>query len=169
MRKQSVASGRRCALFFLHCLMIIGLLCAGSVQPVKAAYSNPGSTSGTIDDTVNGSVSLLHSSGLNLTLAGGVRDLKDSGRDDPSFFYSKPGYLATLSKLGKSAFSIDYGSNDDVQYDGDEAQSFGAQFVQYIDKWATEFYLSFRNYDLDRSNTDFEGVNALLTGLRVKF
>ncbi len=134
-----------------------------------AAYSNPGSTSGTIDDTVNGSVSLLHNSGLNLTLAGGVRDLKDSARDDPSFFYTKLGYRTSICKLGDTAFSIDYGSNDDVNVDGDEAESFGAQLVQYIDKWATEFYLSFRNYDLDRSGTDYEDVNALLSGLRVKF
>ena len=133
------------------------------------AYSNPGSTSDTIDDTVNGSVSLLHSSGLNLTFAGGVRDLKDSDRDDPSFFYTKLGYRTSLCKLGDTAFSIDYGSNDDVSVDGDEAESFGAQLVQYIDKWATEFYLSFRNYDLDRSGTDYEDVNALLSGLRVKF
>ena len=133
------------------------------------AYSNPGSTSGTIDDTVNGSVSLLHNSGLNLTLAGGVRDLKDSARDDPSFFYTKLGYRTSICKLGDTAFSIDYGSNDDVNVDGDEAESFGAQLVQYIDKWATEFYLSFRNYDLDRSGTDYEDVNALLSGLRVKF
>jgi hypothetical protein len=133
------------------------------------AYSNPGSTSETIDDTVNGSVSLLHSSGLNLTFAGGIRDLKDSDRDDPSFFYTKLGYRTSLCKIGDTTFSIDYGSNDDVKYDGDEAESFGAQFVQYIDKWATEFYLSFRNYDLDRSDTDFEDVTALLSGLRVKF
>ena len=133
------------------------------------AYSNPGSTSDTIDDTVNGSVSLLHSSGLNLTFAGGVRDLKDSDRDDPSFFYTKLGYRTSLCKLGDTAFSIDYGSNDDVSVDGDEAESFGAQLVQYIDKWATEFYLSFRNYDLDRDDTDYEDVNALLSGLRVKF
>jgi len=133
------------------------------------AYSNPGGTSDTIDDTVNGSVSLLHSSGLNLTLAGGVRDLKDSDRDDPSFFYTKLGYRTSICKLGDTAFSIDYGSNDDVKVDGDEAESFGAQLVQYIDKWATEFYLSFRNYDLDRDNTDYEDVNALLSGLRVKF
>ena len=133
------------------------------------AYSNPGSTSDTIDDTVNGSVSLLHSSGLNLTFAGGVRDLKDSDRDAPSFFYTKLGYRTSLSKLGDTAFSIDYGSNDDVKNDGDEAESFGAQFVQYIDNWATEFYLSFRNYDLDRSGADYEDVNALLSGLRVKF
>ena len=79
------------------------------------AYSNPGSTSGTIDDTVNGSVSLLHNSGLNLTFAGGVRDLKDSDRDDPSFFYTKLGYRTSVCKLGDTAFSIDYGSNDDVK------------------------------------------------------
>ena len=118
---------------------------------------------------MNGSESLLNSSGLNLKFAGGVRDLKDSERDAPSFFYTKLGYRTSLCKLGDSAFFIDYGSNDDVEYDGDEAESFGAQFVQYIDMWATEYYLSLRSYKLDRSDTDFEDVNALLSGLRVKF
>jgi hypothetical protein len=133
------------------------------------AYSNPGGTSDRIDDTVNGSASLLHSSGLNLTFASGVRYLKDSSRNDPSFFYTKLGYRTSVFNLGDTAFSIDYGRNDDVKVEGDEAESFGAQLVQYIDNWATEFYLSFRNYSLDRSGTDYEDINALLSGLRVKF
>ena len=133
------------------------------------AYSNPGSTSSSIDDTVNGSMSLLHNSGFNLTLAGGVRELKDSGRDDPVFFYGKLGYRNTFCALGESAFSLDYGMSDDVDQDGDEGTIFGVQLVQYIDAWATEFYLSFRNHDLDRSGADYQAVNAVLSGLRVKF
>ncbi|MDX2481973.1 MAG: porin [Desulfuromusa sp.] len=134
-----------------------------------AAYSNPGSTSDTTDDTVNGSVSLLHVSGLNLTLAGGVRELRASERDDPTFFYTKLGYKQSFFEIGETALSLDYGTNDDVEIDGDEATAFGAQLVQYLEPWAAEFYLSYRNYDLDRSGSDFESINALLSGLRVKF
>ncbi|MDH3998730.1 MAG: porin, partial [Desulfuromonadales bacterium] len=134
-----------------------------------AAYSNPGGTNSTIDDTVNGSASLLHNSGFNLTIAGGVRDLKDSERDDPTFFYTKLGYQHKFCKIGKTALSLDYASNDDVEFDGDEAETFGAQFVQRIDPWATELYVSYRTYDLDRSGTNFERIHALLSGMRVKF
>ncbi|MDG5469321.1 porin [Deltaproteobacteria bacterium IMCC39524] len=134
-----------------------------------AAYSNPGNTSSAIDETINGSVSLLHSSGVNLTLAGGVRELKDSQRDDPTFFYTKLGYKNTFCTLGETAMSIDFGINEDVNLDGDEAQIFSAQLVQYISPWATDFYLTYRNYELDRSGTDFENIHAVLSGLRVKF
>ena len=134
-----------------------------------AAYSNPGSTSSSIDETMNGSVSLLHSSGFNLTVAGGVRELKDSQRDDPTFFYTKLGYKNTFCKLGETAMSIDFGINEDVDLDGDEAQIFSAQLVQYLSPWATDFYLTYRNYELDRSGTDFENIHAVLSGLRVKF
>jgi hypothetical protein len=134
-----------------------------------AAYSNPGNNSSTIDETMNGSVSLLHTSGFNLTFAGGVRELKDSQRDDPTFFYTKLGYKNSFFKLGETALSLDYGINEDVDVDGDEATIYSAQLVQNIKPWATELYLTFRSYDLDRSGTDFERINSLLSGLRVKF
>lgn len=52
-----------------------------------AAYANPGSTSDTIDDQLDGSVSVLHDSGFNGTFAMGVRGHKQAGRDDGGYFY----------------------------------------------------------------------------------
>jgi len=134
-----------------------------------AAYSDPAGTSNSVDDTIDGSISVLHSSGFNLTFAGGTRDYKVSGRDDGTFYYGKLGYQRKFFSIGTTAMSVDYGRNDDVEQDGDEANTVGFQFVQNIDQWATEYYLGYRYHNLDRDNTDFKDINALMTGLRVKF
>jgi hypothetical protein len=134
-----------------------------------AAYSDPAGTSNSVDDIIDGSISVLHSSGFSLTFAGGTRDYKVSGRDDGTFYYGKLGYQRKFFSLGTTAMSVDYGRNDDVEQDGDEANTVGFQFVQNIDQWATEYYLGYRYHNLDRDNTDFKDINALMTGLRVKF
>jgi hypothetical protein len=134
-----------------------------------AAYSDPAGTSNSVDDSIDGSISVLHSSGFNLTFAGGTRDYKVSGRDDGTFYYGKLGYQRKFFSIGTTAMSVDYGRNDDVEQDGDEANTVGFQFVQNIDQWATEYYLGYRYHNLDRDNTDFKDINALMTGLRVKF
>lgn len=134
-----------------------------------AAYSDPAGTSNSVDDSIDGSISVLHSSGFNLTFAGGTRDYKVSGRDDGTFYYGKLGYQRKFFSIGTTAMSVDYGRNEDVEQDGDEANTVGFQFVQNIDQWATEYFLGYRYHNLDRDNTDFKDINALMTGLRVKF
>jgi hypothetical protein len=134
-----------------------------------AAYSDPAGTSNSVDDSIDGSISVLHSSGFNLTFAGGTRDYKVSGRDDGTFYYGKLGYQRKFFSIGTTAMSVDYARNDDVEQDGDEANTVGFQFVQNIDQWATEYFLGYRYHNLDRDNTDFKDINALMTGLRVKF
>jgi hypothetical protein len=142
-----------------------------------AAYADPQATSNTVDNQYNGSASILHSSGLNLTVAGGYQDL-DSGLlnpdgtsrdDDPTFYYAKLGYRAKWFKVGETRFSVDYARNDDVAQDGDEAKSVGFQVVQDFPEWGSEYYVGYRWYDLDRELADFEDINALMTGVRVKF
>jgi len=111
------------------------------------AWANP-NNEGSLEDVDNqysGSASVLHSSGLNLTLAGAQRDYDLSGRDDPTFFYVKLGFRKHFFSLGESRFSIDYATNDDVDQNEDEAES------------------------LDRSGTDFNDIDALMSGVRVKF
>lgn len=135
-----------------------------------ASYSNPGSTSSKTDYQISSSVSALHNSGISMTLAGGQREHKsDADSDDSQFFYTKLGYQADIFSFGKSAFSVDYGIFNDIDMDGDEASSFGAQYVQIIKDWGTEYYLGYRFHKLDRDNADFEDINAVLSGFRIKF
>jgi len=134
-----------------------------------AAYANPGSTSDTIDDQLAGSLSLLHDSGFNGTFAMGSRNHKESGRDDGSFYYTKFGYRANWCPLGVTSLSLDYGRFSDVDIDGDDADVIGLQMVQDLQDWGSEVYLGYRFHKLDRNGEDYNDINALMTGMRVKF
>jgi hypothetical protein len=134
-----------------------------------AAFSNPGSTSDTIDDQLSGSVSVLHDSGLNATVAMGVRGHKQAGRDDGGFFYTKFGYRARWCPLGVTSLSVDYGRYSDIGQNGDDADTIGLQMVQDLQEWGTEMYLGCRFHTLDRNGTDYDNINSLMVGMRVKF
>lgn len=136
---------------------------------VAAAYANPGSTSDTIDDQLSGSISVLHDSGLNGTFAMGTRDNKGAGRDDGAFFYTKFGYRGRWCPLGVTSLSADYGRYSDISTNGDDADVMGFQMVQDLQEWGTEAYLGYRFHNLDRNGTDYDNINAIMTGMRVKF
>ena len=133
------------------------------------AYANPGSTSDTIDDQLNGSISVLHDSGFNGTFALGTRDNKGDGRDDGAFFYTKFGYQGRWCPLGVTSLSADFGRYSDISANGDDADTFGLQMVQDLQQWGTEAYLGYRFHKLDRNGVDFDNINAIMTGMRVKF
>lgn len=133
------------------------------------SYANPASTSAKTDYQISSSFSALHDSGISLTLSGGQREYKTDTDGDGLFFYTKLGYQADFFSIGKTALSIDYGIFDDIDMNNDEASTFGAQFVQNITDWGTEYYLGYRLHQLDRDNTDFEDISAILSGFRVKF
>ena len=118
-------------------------------------------------DIFNGSVSLLLNSGWNFSVAAGMKDFDTAGRDEGEFFYGKVGYIFNVFSIGKSACSADMGLYKNVARNGDDATVDGIQMVQSIDKWNTEVYAGFRNHNLDRSN--LENINALMSGVRVKF
>jgi hypothetical protein len=128
-----------------------------------AAYANPAGTSD-IDDQLAGSVSALHASGFNGTFAMGVADNK-GGRSDSDFFYFKFGYRAQWCPLGVTSLSADIGRFSDFGEDGGDANTFGLQMVQDLYEWGSEFYVGYRLHDLD----SFDNINAIMTGMRVKF
>lgn len=134
-----------------------------------AAYSDPSSSSDTIDKTVNGSASVLHSSGLNATFAGGWQENKESTQEDPTFYYGKLGFRRQFFPIGITALSLEWGRFNDIDEDDDEADTLGVMGVQNIDDWATEYYLGYRWHKLDRKDSSLDDINALMTGLRVKF
>ena len=133
------------------------------------AYSNPGSTSDSIDDQLNGSVSVLHDSGFNGTFAMGTRDQKGAGVNDAGFFYTKFGYRGRWCPLGVTSLSADYGRYSDFEVNGDDADTFGLQMVQDLEEWGTEAYIGYRFHTLDRDSQDYDDINAVMTGMRVKF
>ncbi len=145
------------------------------------AYANPQATSDgdTIDDQFNGSASLLHSSGLNVTVAGAYADLKhdlinpdgSDRNDDPTFYFAKLGYRGRFFKVGETRFSVDYGRNDDRDQDEDEATTAGVAVVQDLSKFGMEYYLGYRWHELDRGpgSTDFDEIHAIMSGVRVKY
>jgi hypothetical protein len=113
---------------------------------------------------VNGSISWLHGSGINLTFAAGMRDFDITGRDDATSLYGKVGYM-----IGKWAFSADYGITEDRVQNGDEADTIGVAAVWNI--WqSVQFYGGYRWHSFDRDNvSNINDVNAIMIGGRVKF
>ena len=146
-----------------------------------AAYANPQATGDgdTIDNQYNGSASLLHSSGLNLTVAGAYGDLQHNlsnpdgsdRNDDPIFYYAKLGYRGSFFKVGETNLSVDYGRNDDRKQDDDEATTASVAIVQDISQFGMEYYLAYRWHKLDRGegSTDFDDIQAVMSGVRLKF
>ena len=136
---------------------------------LRLAAATAWAKSATLDSQINGSVSLLHVSGFNVTAAGGRQTLRDPARtEDPIFYYAKLGYL-WKGGIGNTAFAVDWEQANDVAADDDEATTFGIFLVQKVDSIATEFYIGARNYQLDRPGANFDDILAVLAGARIKF
>ena len=151
----------------------VALRYAGQLPGVKlagaGAYADRSGNSDTRDYQYSGSISALTDIGLNLTLAGGSLEFQDGSRDAATYWYGKLGYKWRLFSVGTTALAVDYGRFDDFDVEGDEADTWGLLGVQNFSEWGTEYYLGYRNHGLDRSGTDFEDIQALMTGFRVKF
>lgn len=112
---------------------------------------------------------MLFNCGFSATFAAGGRDYDIPGRDDANFYYGKLGYQWEPFSVGLTALSIDYGNYNDIAANDDDGDTFGVQFVQTVSDWSTEFYMGYRLYKLESTGTDYEDINALLTGARFKF
>ena len=133
------------------------------------AYADPGSSGLVIDEQLAGSISVLHDSGFNGTFAMGTRDQKEAGRSDAGYFYTKFGYRGRWCPMGVTSLSADYGRFSDFDVNGDVADTIGLQMVQDLQDWGSEAYIGYRFHKLDRNGVDFDNINAIMTGMRVKF
>ncbi len=117
----------------------------------------------------DGSFSLLHTAtGLNLTVAGALMDRKVA--KDGTNLYGKLGWLANFTSLGYTAFGVDYTNSRDMAADGDKGYSVGGAVVQAFEKYATEVYLQYRLFSLNRTQaTPVNNINMGTFGVRVKF
>jgi hypothetical protein len=140
-----------------------------------------------------GSVSTLHTpTGINGTFAAGTQDFEG---DKSSYWYGKLGLLRQFVAWGASAAAIDYYSGDDVFLTGDiqlfdsggnpvldddgnpvigditssESTSWGLSFVQNVDRWNTEIWLTVRSYDYSDDFASYEDGQAIFGGARFRF
>ncbi|MFQ5938656.1 MAG: porin [Alphaproteobacteria bacterium] len=120
---------------------------------------------------VDGSISALHTpTGINLSYAQGSRwDHTNSARNARTFRYTKLGWQWPIFSFGKTALSTDYYSGTDIGENGDFSQAWGLQLVQKIDKIATEIYAGYRDHAYDEDDRNFDDIDVVLTGARIKF
>ncbi|MCH8198276.1 MAG: porin [Proteobacteria bacterium] len=120
---------------------------------------------------IGGSISVLHSSGFNLTFAAGTLNREDKADtiDDPVTFYIKPGFQFKGSSLGKTSISVGYGRTEDLAKQNDEYENFHVAVVQNIDAAALELFAFWELNSLDRDGADFEDINIGGIGARMKF
>ncbi|MCI5167479.1 MAG: hypothetical protein D3903_15635 [Candidatus Electrothrix sp. GM3_4] len=147
-----------------------GKFADGTQLKAAVAYSDPGK----YYTQMNGSASVLFGFGLNLTVAGGTRDLDDMPvkGDDPTFMYGKIGYKAKIFSVGSTACSFDYGMFENVknQDTEEEGTAYGVQVVQKLSDYNTELFVAYRNFELeDNTNADYEPITLAMGGVRLKF
>ena len=110
-----------------------------------------------------GSVSVLHSSGFNGTLAAGSRD------GGGNYGYAKLGYIGNWLAAGSTAISVDYYDGSDFLVSGSSSESFGFGAVQKIDRLNLEAYLGYRTYAYSQVGASFKDADSILFGARFKF
>ena len=142
---------------------------AGLKISAGIAYWEFGKNTNSFNSGIGGSVSVLHSSGVNLTIAAATQDRSGSSIDDPTNFYIKPGFQFKATSLGKTAISFGYGRTDDRAAQDDEAENFHFAVVQNIDAAALELFAFWELNSLDRDGEDFEDINIGGIGARMKF
>lgn len=122
----------------------------------------PGRDVAKFHDTI-GSVSVLHASGVSVTLAAGDRS------DNGDYTYGKLGYQANWLPVGKTALSIDYYRGNDRSAEGAKATSVGIGAVQSFDNANVQGYLGYRSYDLTEPVAAYQDASSVLFGARWKF
>jgi Gram-negative porin len=146
---------------------------AGTKAVVRVGWMDRSSASATRGTQVDGSASVLHSSGLNLTVAGGVENLKGTaslGRDNPTELYFKVGYKAKLWDAGTTNFFADYAQYDDTTANGDDGTSWTVGVVQILEDYATELFAAFNVAQFDDSTANtYDDLTNGWVGARVKF
>jgi predicted porin len=120
------------------------------------------------NETMGGSVSWLHTSGLNVTFAYTESSVPNvSPSQDGTHMWGKVGY-----KWGQHAISASYGMMEDQFLVGDEGDAIGIGYVWTPMRWA-EFYVGLHQYSLDRTvagvSVDVDDIQVATVGTRIRF
>lgn len=110
-----------------------------------------------------GSFSVLHASGVNVTVAAGDR------RESGNYAYAKLGYIGNWLAAGSTALAIDFYDGSDLTSPGSKSRSVGIGATQTLQSYNTEIYLGLRRYELSEVGVDYADIESILFGARWKF
>jgi hypothetical protein len=118
------------------------------------------------DETIGGSISWLHTSGINLTASYTQRTnptLETTAELESTFMYFKVGY-----KFGQHAIAVDYAEGEDFVAIDDKAKMYGIGYVWNPIRWL-ELYAAYKIHEFDRPNVAFDDVKIGHVGTRIRF
>jgi predicted porin len=139
---------------------------------VSAGYVDTEDRGSSEYSQLGASAAWLSPFGLNLMVAYGNRDysgsteadrLADGKTEDATNYYAKLGY-----RWGIHAIAVEYGITKDLDEKDDDSSNYGLAYV--IAPWkGVELFAAGYVYSLDRNNVEFEDINQIMTGTRIKF
>jgi predicted porin len=123
------------------------------------------------NETIGGSISWLHTSGFNVTVAYTEQTFANVVPSrDGTHLWGKVGW-----KFGQHAIAVSYGIMEDQAAVGDEGDAIGIGYVWNPVRWA-EFYVALHQYTLDPSASarglatlDVEDIQVAAIGTRIRF
>jgi predicted porin len=115
------------------------------------------------NETLGGSISWLHSSGLNVTYNYTQSDLSVVGSREAIYHFMKVGY-----KFGQHAISLAYAIGEDQPALGVEADAWAIGYVWNPIRWA-EIYAGYILYSVDVPGVDMNDITTFQVGTRIRF
>ncbi|MGI9537520.1 MAG: porin, partial [Desulfocapsaceae bacterium] len=131
--------------------------------------ANPGDVMQGTELLYTGSASLLFPMGISATFSGSLMEKKEEGFDDATVWWAKLGYKKSFYEGATTAFSLDYGASDNISVNDEKGSTWAFAAVHDVADWGTEFYAIYRMYMADSERGDFDDVNALMAGARLRF
>lgn len=130
---------------------------------------NTGAAGAVHGNEVDGSAGIFIPGGFTLSGASGGIIATESGRENPYYFYLKPGYQRQFCRLGPTALSVDMGRYFNFAQNHDRATAYGAQLVQGIMPWNLAMYFGYRLFKLHRAGSSFDHLNLVEGGAYYRF
>lgn len=142
-------------------------------QPSGTALQTQPAANGS--NQFNGSFSILHPTGLSLTVSGGTQNVKYKDplgqAISPNLLYVKTAWQTPEPwfDIGKTAFGVSYTENDELQFADDTARDYAFLIDQNIDPGAAQLFFALHHQTLDRAFATYRPIDLALVGGIVRF
>ena len=142
---------------------------SGTRVAAALGVANPGDIMVGTDLLYTGSASILFPLGISATFSGSNMEKQEEGLDDATVWWAKLGYKTSFYEGATTAFSLDYGESENISVNDEKGSTWALAAVHDIRDWGTEFYAIYRRYMADSERGDFDDVNSVMAGARLRF